>query len=42
MADDSILLVGWKDEMELVIGVLPPNSQFNPATYHDGELNILH
>ena len=42
MSDNSIVLVGWKADDEVVIGVLPPDTDFRPAIFQDGEMKTLH
>jgi hypothetical protein len=42
MGDESLLVVGWQDDDTVVIGVLPPGTQFTSVPYYDGEVVTLH
>ena len=40
--DDSLLIVGWKAEDEIAIGVLPPGTPFTPTAYFDNTAHTIH
>jgi len=41
-SDDSLLIVGWKHEDEIAIGVLPPGTPFTATAYFGGSAHTIH
>jgi hypothetical protein len=42
MPDTSVLVVGWKSEDEIAVGVLAPGATFTPVPYANGQIQTLH
>lgn len=42
MPDESFLVVGWASEDEVIVGVLPPGSEFKPLPFADGKIQTIH
>lgn len=42
LTDGSFLVVGWASEEEIVVGVLPPGSEFKPLPFIDGKIQSIH